>query len=107
MKPLLDRLSSLSLIVLFVLPRRGEPHATSSACLGTGGILAGLLLSRSGFGAGWLLGRPGRETRRCWRWRTAQRNIAAALVAAAQASSDPNVVVMVVVVAIVGLVVSP
>jgi len=103
-KPALDRVSSLSLILLFIL--LVVVNFTSVlGVLGTGGILAGLLFLAAGLGTGWVLGGPARSTREVLALGTAQRNIAAALVVAGQSFSDPNVVVMVVVVAIVGLVV--
>ena len=103
-KPVLDQLSSLSLILLFILLVVGN-FTNVLAVLGTGGILAGLLFLGAGLGTGWVLGGPARQTRQVLALGTAQRNIAAALVVAGPAFSDPNVVVMVVVVAIVGLVV--
>ena len=101
-KPILDRISSLSLIVLFILLVVVN-FTNVIGVLGTGGILAGLLFLVGGLGTGWMLGGPARSTRQVLALGTAQRNIAAALVVAGQ-FSDPNVVVMVVVVAIVGLV---
>src|SRR5213075_80232 len=86
-KPVLDRISSLSLTVLMV--------AITGANLRN-------VLSVFGFAAGWLLGGPGRDTRSVLALGTAQRNIAAALVVGS-GFANPKVVVMVVVVAIVGL----
>jgi len=103
-KPVLDQLSSLSLILLFILLVVGN-FTNVLAVLGTGGILAGLLFLAAGLGTGWVLGGPARQTRHVLALGTAQRNIAASLVVAGPAFTDPNVVVMVVVVAIVGLVV--
>jgi BASS family bile acid:Na+ symporter len=100
-KPVLDRVSSLSLVVLMVAITGANLRNVLSV-FGTGGIIAGLLLIALGFGAGWLLGGPGRDTRSVLALGTAQRNIAAALVVAS-GFADPKVVVMVVVVAIVGL----
>ena len=101
-KPVLDRVSSLSLVVLMIAITGANLRNVLSV-FGTGGIIAGLLLIALGFGTGWLLGGPGRDTRSVLALGTAQRNIAAALVVAGQNFSDPKVVVMVVVVAIVGL----
>jgi BASS family bile acid:Na+ symporter len=101
-KPLLDRLSNLSLILLVLLITAGNVNNVL-AVFGTRGILAGLLFIGIGFVIGWLLGGPDRNTRRVLALGTAQRNIAAALVVGSQSFSDPKVVVMVVVVAIVGL----
>ena len=103
-RAVLNRVSSLSLTLLFILLVVVN-FASVLAVLGTGGILAGLLFLAAGLGTGWVLGGPARDTRQVLALGTAQRNIAAALVVAGQAFTDPNVVVMVVVVAIVGLVV--
>ena len=103
-KPVLDKVSNLSLILL-VLLMIATNIKNVLAVFGTGGILAGLLLIALGFGAGWLLGGPGMDTRPVLALGTAQRNIAAALVVGGQSFSDPKVVVMVIVVAIVGLLV--
>ena len=100
-KPVLDRISSLSLTVLMVAITGANLRNVLSV-FGTGGILAGLLLIALGFAAGWLLGGPGRDTRSVLALGTAQRNIAAALVVGS-GFANPKVVVMVVVVAIVGL----
>ena len=103
-KPVLDRVSNLSLILLVVLITAANINNVL-AVFGTRGILAGLLFIAVGFGMGWLLGGPGMDTRRVLALGTAQRNIAAALVVGSQSFRDPKVVVMVVVVAIVSLLV--
>jgi bile acid:Na+ symporter, BASS family len=101
-KPVLDRISNLSLILLIALLTAVNLKSVL-AVFGTGGILAGLLFLAVGYGIGWVLGGPTADTRRVLGLGTAQRNIAAALVVSRQSFDDPNVVVMVVVVAIVGL----
>jgi BASS family bile acid:Na+ symporter len=101
-KPVLDKVSNLSLILLVVLMTAGNIKNVL-AVFGTRGILAGLLLIAVGLGAGWLLGGPGVDTRPVLALGTGQRNIAAALVVGGQSFSDPKVVVMVIVIAIVGL----
>jgi BASS family bile acid:Na+ symporter len=101
-KPVLDRLSNLSLILLIALLTAVNLKSVL-AVFGTGGILAGLLFLAVGYGIGWVLGGPTADTRRVLGLGTAQRNSAAALVVSRQSFDDPNVVVMVVVVAIVGL----
>jgi bile acid:Na+ symporter, BASS family len=103
-KPVLDRVSNLSLILLVLLITAANINNVL-AVFGTHGILAGLLFIAVGFGIGWLLGGPGMDTRRVLALGTAQRNIAAALVVGSQSFRDPTVVVMVVVVAIVSLLV--
>src|SRR5437773_8141183 len=101
-KPLLNRISNLSLIAL-VLLLVVTNLKNVLAVFGTGGILAGLLFIAAAFAVGWWLGGPTTDTRRVLALGTAQRNIAASLVVGSQSFSDPKVVVMVVVVAIVGL----
>ena len=101
-KPVLDRVSTLSLVVLVVLISVANVQHMLDV-FGTRGILAGVLFLALGFGSGWFLGGPSAETRRVLALGTGQRNIAAALVVGSQSFSDPKVVVMVIVVAIVGL----
>src|SRR5882724_4475610 len=101
-KPLLDRVSNLSLILVIALLTVVNFKSVLGV-FGTRGILAGLLFIAVGFGVGWLLGGPAADTRVVLGLGTAQRNIAAALVVGSQSFEDPKVVVMVVVVAIVGL----
>ena len=103
-KPVLDRVSNLSLILLIVLITVTNINNVL-AVFGTRGILAAVLFLAVGFGVGWLLGGPGTDTRRVLALGTAQRNIAAALVVGGQSFTDPKVVVMIIVVAIVGLLV--
>ena len=103
-KPLLDWISNVSLILLVLLITAANIDKVLEV-FGTRGIFAGLLFIALGFGIGWLLGGPGNDTRRVLALGTGQRNIAAALVVGSQSFSDPRVVVMVVVVAIVGLIV--
>ena len=103
-KPILDRISNLSLILLIALLVVAN-FTSVLAVFGTRGILAGLLFIAFGFGVGWFLGGPAAENRRVLALGTAQRNIAAALVVGSQSFTDPKVVVMVVVIAIVGFVV--
>ena len=103
-KPVLDRISSVSLIMLVLLITAANIDKVLEV-FGTRGILAGLLFIAFGFAIGWLLGGPGNDTRLVLALGTSQRNIAAALVVGSQSFSDPRVVVMVIVVAIVGLIV--
>ena len=103
-KPVLDRISNISLILLVLLITAANIDKVLQV-FGTRGILAGLLFIALGFGIGWLLGGPDKDTRRVMALGTSQRNIAAALVVASQSFSDPKVVVMVIVVAIVGLII--
>lgn len=101
-KPLFDRLSSLSLVLVVVLLVVVNFNKVLSV-FGTRAILAGLLFIALGFAVGWAFGGPGADTRAVMGLGTAQRNIAAALVVGGQSFSNPSVVVMVVVVAIASL----
>ena len=103
-KPILDRVSNVSLILLIIFITAANIDKVLQV-FGTRGILAAFLFIVLGFGIGWLLGGPGEDTRRVLALGTAQRNIAAALVVASQSFSDPRVVVMVIVVAILGLII--
>jgi BASS family bile acid:Na+ symporter len=103
-KPTLDWLSNISLILLIVLITVVNFDKVLQV-FGTRGILAALLFIALGFCIGWVLGGPGKDTRPVLALATAQRNIAAALVVGSQSFGDPKVVVMVIVVAIVGLII--
>ena len=99
-KPPLDWLSNVSLILLIVL----ITVVNSDKVLQVFGT-RGASVHRA-----WILHRldawgPGNDTRPVLALATAQRNIAAALVVGSQSFSDPKVVVMVIVVAIVGLII--
>lgn len=102
-KPFLDRLSSISLVLLILLISIVNFDKVLQV-FGTRGILAGLLFIAFGCLMGWLLGGPGDDTRRVLALGTGQRNIAAALVVGSQSFTDQGVTVMVVVLAIIGLV---
>jgi BASS family bile acid:Na+ symporter len=100
-KPLLDRISSLSLVLLVLLFTAANIGNVLDV-FGTRGILAGILFVLFGFGIGWFLGGLDVETKKVVALGTVQRNIAAALVIGSQSFDDPKVVVMVIVVAIMG-----
>ena len=102
LKPVLDKTSNLSLILLIALLVVTNFNKMLDV-FGTRGILAGLVFIFFGYAVGHLLGGPALDTRRVLALGTSQRNIAAALVVAGQNFTDPEVVLMVVVVAIVGL----
>lgn len=103
-KPVLDRISNISLILLVVLITAANIDNVLQV-FGTRAIFAGLLYIALGFGIGWLFGGRDAKAKRVMALGTSQRNIAAALVVASQSFSDPQVVAMVIVVAIVGLIV--
>ena len=100
--PWLNRLSSVSLVLMLVLMVVTTARSILSL-FGTRGILASIVFLLVGVAIGWLLGGSTREMKSVLALGTAQRNIAAALVVAGQNFDDPTVVVMVTVVAIVGL----
>ncbi len=102
-KPVLDKISNLSLIILLICIVAANLDKVLQV-FGTMGILAALLFIAAGFAVGWLLGGSEASSKRVMALGTSQRNIAAALVVASQSFSDPKVVVMVVVVAIIGMV---
>jgi BASS family bile acid:Na+ symporter len=102
--PLLNRVSSVSLVLLIVSLLAMNVQNIADM-FGSRGVLASILFLLASFCTGWLLGGPGPDTRGVLALGTAQRNIAAALVVGGQNFSDPKVVVMVAVVAIVGLLV--
>ena len=101
-KPPLDKISGLSLLLLIALLVIVH-FSNVLSVFGTRGILAGVLFNVVSFGVGWLLGGPAADTRVVLGLGTAQRNIAAAIVVGSQSFTDPKVVVMVVVSALVGL----
>ncbi|HKE36278.1 MAG TPA: bile acid:sodium symporter [Candidatus Baltobacteraceae bacterium] len=102
-KPVLDGISNISLILLLVLITAANINKVLQV-FGSRAILAGLLFIALGFVIGWLLGGPGADTRKVVALGTAQRNIAAALVVAGESFNDPRVVVMVTVIAIASLI---
>ena len=101
-KPVLDKISNVSLIVLVVL-QTVLNFPSIVAVFGTGGILAGVVFLAAGYAIGWVLGGPSSDARVVLGFGTAQRNIAAALVVAGQSFDDPTVTVMIIVVTVVGL----
>jgi BASS family bile acid:Na+ symporter len=101
-KPLLDLVSNLSLILLTALIWIVN-FDKILGMFGTRAILGSILFIVLGYCIGHLLGGPGLDTRRVLALGTAQRNIAAALLVGGQNFSDPQVVVMLIVVADVGL----
>ena len=102
-KPYLDRLSNLSLMLLILLISIVNFDKVLQV-FGRRGILAAVLFIAFGSLLGWLIGGPKDDTRRVLALGTGQRNIAAALVVGSQSFTDQEVTVMVVVVAIIGLV---
>src|SRR4051812_21229796 len=76
------------------------------SAVGTGGILAALIVLVGGFAAGFLAGGRPEEQRSVLGLGTAQRNLSAAIVVAAQNfGDDPEVITMVMLVGVIGLII--
>ncbi len=104
-RPLADHISSVAiafLMVALIVVNLDEIVST----VGTGGIAAALIVLLGAFVAGYLLAGGPEEQRSVLALGTAQRNLSAAIVVAAQNfGDDPEVITMVTVVAVLGLVV--
>jgi BASS family bile acid:Na+ symporter len=92
--------ANISMILLVILTTAGHFKNVLSV-LGTFAILAAVILTAVCAAIGWVCGGPTRDIRAVLGLGTAQRNMAAALVVAAQNFSDPKVVVMITVALIV------
>ena len=93
-QPTMAQASSISLILLLVL-MLGLNIRHVIGLIGSGGLLAVLLLSAIGAAAGYLLGGPGSDTRRVLALGTGQRNLAAALiVATGNFAAIPDVLIL-------------
>jgi len=92
--PVMTQASNAALVLLLVTSLLAS-FQQLIGLIGTGGILAALLLIGGGVVIGYLLGGPGGDTRSVLGLGTGQRNIAAALLVATQSSSDPEVLAMV------------
>jgi len=103
--PTMAMATNLSLIVLFI----GYFVAYFNeifGVIGSGGILAAILLIAGGVMVGFLLGGPGIGTRKVLALGTGQRNLAAAFaVATSNFSNNPEVLIEILVVSLLGLVI--
>ena len=100
----MSQISSLA-IVLMMVGILVLQFNTIIAAIGTGGIMVALLFLVGSLAIGMLLGGKDPAMRSVMGLGTAQRNLAAAMLDAAQNFSDqPNVLVMVMLVAIFGLI---
>ena len=100
--PIPGKVSSVMLIVLVATTLLANLERARSI-LGSGGILAAILLISGAFVIGYALGGQKIENRGVVALATAQRNIAAATVVATQSFEDSGVLVMVIVTSLVGL----
>ena len=98
--PLLGALANVTLVLLIVLTFALNAR-TVAGVFGEGAILAAVLLVAGAFGIGWVMGGFGEHLRDEMALGTAQRNFAAALVAATQSFEDGGVLVMAVIVSLV------
>jgi BASS family bile acid:Na+ symporter len=104
LQPTMSQISSLAIVLLMVGVLVLQ-FSTIIATIGTGGILAALAFLIGSLLIGMLLGGKDPAMRSVMGLGTAQRNLAAAMLVAAQNFADqPNVLVMVMLVAILGLI---
>jgi BASS family bile acid:Na+ symporter len=103
LQPLMSQISSYA-IVLALVAILVVQFSTIIGTIGTGGILAVLIFLLGALAIGLLLGGKDASMRSVMGLGTAQRNLSAALLVAAQNfSDDPNVLVMVMLITIIGL----
>jgi BASS family bile acid:Na+ symporter len=91
--PVLGQIANVSLTLLLVLMLGGN-LGNVIGLIGTGSILAVILLLAVAMGAGYLLGGPDNGTRRTLSMATGQRNMAAAFVVATNSFADRTSVVV-------------
>jgi BASS family bile acid:Na+ symporter len=104
LQPTMSQVSSLAIVLMLVTVLVLE-FSTIIDTIGTGGILAALIFLVGALAIGLLLGGKDPSMRSVMGLGTAQRNLSAAMLVAAQNfSDDPNVLVMVMLVAILGLI---
>lgn len=105
LQPHMSQISSLAIVVMMVTILVLQ-FSTIMGTIGTGGIVAALFFLVGALLVGLLLGGKDASMRSVMGLGTAQRNLAAAMLVAAQNfSDDPNVLVMVMLIGILGLVV--
>lgn len=103
-RPVMSSVSNLSLAVMLALNLSNVGQVLG--LLGTGAIMATILLLLAGFAAGWLLGGPEAPTRRTLALGTAQRNFAAAFVIGASSFAErPAVMVLLLAAALISMVI--
>jgi len=102
LQPILGQVSNAALLLLLVTSVLAN-YRQLIGIIGTGGILAALILIGGGFIIGYLLGGPSGDTRSVLGLGTGQRNISAALLVGTQNFTDPNILAMVLVASTLGL----
>lgn len=96
LEPVMTQTSTVALVITIILILVGSLDLVLKA-VGSGAILAALLLILGSFALGYVLGGPAQDSRVVLSLGTAQRNISAALVVAASNFTDPSVVVMIII----------
>ncbi len=104
LQPIMNRTSSFSLIALVALAIPLNFNNIISL-IGTGGIIALILLILASFTIGYILGGPNKDSKRVTSLGTAQRNISAALIIALNNFQDPNILAMLIVGSLVMLII--
>jgi predicted Na+-dependent transporter len=102
LQPLMGQASNAALMFVFVTSVLANFQQIIGV-IGTGGIMAALILIVGGIVIGYLLGGPGGDTRSVLGLGSGQRNISAALLVSTQSFADPQVLAMVLVGSTVGL----
>jgi predicted Na+-dependent transporter len=103
--PTMTMASSLTLVVMFIAYFVAYYDDTSSV-IGTGGILAAVILILGAVAVGWLAGGSDPGTKKVLALGTGQRNLAAAFaVASSNFASNPDVLVEVMEISVIGLLV--
>ncbi len=95
-RPIMNQTSSFSMIALLVLALPLNFNNIISM-IGTGGIIALIILILVSFAIGYVLGGPDKDSKRVTSLGTAQRNISAAFVIALSNFEDPNILTMLIV----------
>jgi BASS family bile acid:Na+ symporter len=104
LQPIMNRTSSFSMIALLVLALPLNFNNIVSL-IGTGGIMALIMLILTSFAIGYILGGPNKDSKRVTSLGTAQRNISAALIIALNNFQDPNILAMLIVGSLVMLII--
>jgi BASS family bile acid:Na+ symporter len=96
LQPVMSRTSTVALVIILALFPVLRLNTVLGA-IGSGAVLAALMLIVVSFALGYLLGGPGHASQVVLGFGTAQRNVAAALLVAASNFTDPDVLVMIVI----------